>query len=138
MAPKAHAPHPLRVRRIYDPPQDGDGLRVLVDRLWPRGLSRERAAIDLWLKDVAPSADLRKWFGHDPARWEEFRHRYRAELKGHSAEISQLLTALAKAPVTLLYAAHDEAHNNAIVLAEYLQGIAEGDGNTVGTPLERP
>jgi uncharacterized protein YeaO (DUF488 family) len=106
----------VRVKRCYDPPAADDGVRVLVDRLWPRGLKRDEAGINIWLKDVAPSADLRRWFGHDPARWASFQDRYRAELAG-SAALDKLL-ALAKGGerVTLLYGARDTEHNNAVVL----------------------
>ena len=111
----------IRIKRVYDPPGDQDGARVLVDRLWPRGLGKEAAALTLWLKEVAPSPALRTWFGHDPARWEEFRRRYLAELAGNGDEALGRLLALARhEPVTLLYAAHDTAHNNAVVLAAYL------------------
>lgn len=109
----------IRIKRAYEPPERGDGARVLVDRLWPRGLKKDAASLTLWLKDIAPSASLRQWFGHDPARWREFGRRYRAELS-HNAALGQLGALLARGPVTLLYAAHDEKHNNAIVLADYL------------------
>ena len=110
----------LTIKRVYLPPAADDGQRVLVDRLWPRGVSKREAAIDVWLKDVAPSAGLRKWFGHDPAKWEEFRKRYLAELANNEAVAE--LRALAKAgPLTLVYGAHDEEHNQARVLLELLQ-----------------
>lgn len=115
----------IRTQRIYEAAQDDDGCRVLVDRLWPRGVSKEVAALDHWLREVAPSAELRHWFGHDPARWEEFRQRYRDELKD-DAEAARALTELralaaANKTLTLLYAAHDTEHNNAVVLQELLQ-----------------
>ena len=110
----------IRLKRAYEPPADDDGLRVLVDRLWPRGVRKADAAIDRWLKDVAPSAELRKWFGHDPERWEEFRERYRAELRGHPAELEELRTLARSGPMTLIFAARDEAHNDAVVLREVL------------------
>jgi uncharacterized protein YeaO (DUF488 family) len=110
----------IRTKRIYDEPGPADGFRVLVDRLWPRGVSRERASIDLWLKEVAPSSDLRTWFGHRPERFADFAARYAAELDGNPA-VDQLRQLVASNPtVTLLYAAKDEAANQAIVLAEYL------------------
>lgn len=109
----------LRTKRVYEPRSDDDGVRVLVDRLWPRGLSKADAAVDLWLADVAPSAELRRWFGHSADRWAAFRDRYRAELKDNPAVAK--LKDLAAGPVTLLYAAKDEAHNNAKVLADYLR-----------------
>lgn len=111
----------LHLKRVYEPPADADGLRVLVDRLWPRGLTKAEAAVDLWLKEVAPSADLRKWFGHDPAKWAEFRRRYRAELDERADEIDQLRQCGGKGNVTLLYGAKDEKHNQAVVLKEYIE-----------------
>ncbi len=110
----------LRLKRAYDPPAPGDGTRVLVDRLWPRGLKKQDAAIDLWLKDVAPTPDLRKWFGHDPRRWAEFRGRYRAELETNAAAASLREEARSRI-VTLLYAARDTEHNHAIVLRDFLE-----------------
>jgi uncharacterized protein YeaO (DUF488 family) len=109
----------FRIKRAYEPPEPGDGLRVLVDRLWPRGLRKADAAIDLWLRDVAPSTELRRWFGHRPDRWEAFRVRYGAELKANPA--FDELRGLGARDVTLLYAAKDEAHNHARVLLEHLQ-----------------
>ena len=106
----------VRLKRAYDPPSDDDGVRVLVDRLWPRGLRKSDAAIDHWMKDVAPSTDLRRWFGHEPSRWNEFRRRYRSELS-HKPEVVNELKALArKRPITLIFAARDKLHNEAIVL----------------------
>ena len=111
----------VRLKRAYDPPAPEDGTRVLVDRLWPRGLKRASAGIDLWLKDVAPSAELRRWFGHDPKRWAEFQRRYRAELAEQPAALATLRGLMAKRrPLTLLYAARDAEHNNAIVLRDTL------------------
>jgi uncharacterized protein YeaO (DUF488 family) len=110
----------IRIKRVYDEPSKQDGLRILVERLWPRGVSKEKAAVDLWLKDVAPSTELRKWFSHDPEKWDEFRKRYQAEL----AETGDLLTLLkyraSEGTVTFVYAAHDEQHNSALVLQEFL------------------
>lgn len=114
----------LKIKRVYEATDEGDGFRVLVDRLWPRGLEKGKAAVDLWLREVAPSNELRKWFGHDPARWDEFQARYRAELqRGEAAAALRTLGEQIRAhPVaTLLYAAHDEARNNAVVLSELLQ-----------------
>ncbi|MBZ9771889.1 DUF488 domain-containing protein [Mesorhizobium sp. CO1-1-8] len=110
----------LAVKRIYEPPASDDGQRVLVDRIWPRGVSKEGAALTLWLKDIAPSDELRKWFGHEPARWAEFQKRYRVELDGNGEAVAELRALLGKGRVTLLYGAHDEAHNNAVALAGYL------------------
>jgi len=113
---------PFRLKRVYLPPEAGDGTRVLVDRLWPRGLSKAETKLDLWLKEVAPSPELRKWFGHDPARFAEFTTRYRHELDANAAAIAQLRALADKGTVTLLYGAHDEVHNQAQVLADYLAG----------------
>jgi uncharacterized protein YeaO (DUF488 family) len=110
----------LRVKRIYDEPDERDGLRVLVDRVWPRGVSKASARVDRWMQEVAPSTDLRKWFGHDPARWDAFRERYAGELEEHPGALAELAQAASRGPVTLLYAARDGAHNNAIALREHL------------------
>jgi uncharacterized protein YeaO (DUF488 family) len=116
----------IRVKRIYDPPDDKDGARVLVDRLWPRGVPKEAAKLRLWLKDIAPSADLRRWFGHDPARFAEFSRRYRAELSANKDAVGRLDDLVKAGRVTLLYAAHDTEHNDARVLADYLEARAMG------------
>jgi uncharacterized protein YeaO (DUF488 family) len=110
----------VRTKRVYDPPGRGDGYRVLVDRVWPRGLSRGKADVDQWAKELAPSAELRKWFGHKPERFEEFRRRYRDELRAHEGELDALRTRASKQTVTLLFGARDTEHNNAVVLAEAL------------------
>jgi uncharacterized protein YeaO (DUF488 family) len=108
----------IQLKRAYLPPSDADGVRVLVDRLWPRGLRKSDAAIDRWLKDIAPSTELRRWFGHDPERWSEFRRRYRAELS-HKADLLAELRRIARAGrLTLIYAARDELHNEAVVLRD--------------------
>jgi uncharacterized protein YeaO (DUF488 family) len=112
----------VRIKRAYDPAEPGDGYRVLIDRLWPRGVSRERAHLDEWARDLAPSADLRKWFGHDPERFGEFSKRYRGELREHADQIEELRQRADKGPVTLVYGARDEQHNDAVVLAEVLRG----------------
>jgi len=111
----------IRVKRVYDPAGPEDGLRCLVDRLWPRGLRREEANIDLWVREVAPSDELRRWFGHDPARWEEFQRRYAAELDSRPEAWRDLLETARKNTVTLLYGARDTEHNNAVVLKAYLE-----------------
>jgi uncharacterized protein YeaO (DUF488 family) len=111
----------VRIKRVYEQPEAGDGYRVLVDRLWPRGLSRERANLDEWAKELAPSDELRKWFGHDPDRFAEFRTRYRAELRDRGDEIERLLSLAHSGPLTILYAARDHEHNNAVVLAELIR-----------------
>ena len=110
----------VKLKRIYEEPSKEDGTRILVDRLWPRGLSKEKAHVDLWLKEVAPSTDLRKWFAHDPAKWPEFKARYHAELKQNSVQVTLLKQAVAKGPATLLYGAKDKEHNEAIVLQKLL------------------
>jgi len=110
----------IRIKRVYDPVRPDDGRRVLVDRLWPRGVAKDEARIDEWLKEVAPSDELRKWFGHDPAKWEEFRTRYRQELKPRGELLERLRSEARKGTVTLLFAAKDVEHNNAVVLKEML------------------
>jgi uncharacterized protein YeaO (DUF488 family) len=110
----------IKIKRAYDAPAEEDGTRILVDRLWPRGLTKAKAKIDLWLKDVGPSTELRKWFAHDPAKWTEFQHRYSGELKKNNEPLSLLKQEIAKGPVTLIYAARDEQHNEAIVLQKLL------------------
>ena len=113
----------VKIKRAYDKPARDDGYRVLVDRLWPRGISKQKAGIDLWLKDVAPSRELRQWFGHDPERWSEFQKRYRQELRegDGAAALRQLRAEARKGPVTLVYGARDEEHNNAVVLGQLLK-----------------
>ncbi len=110
----------IRIKRIYDPASPGDGRRILIDRLWPRGLKKEEARFDEWLKDLAPSDELRKWFSHDPAKWNEFQKRYRSELRGKAELLERLRTEARKGTVTLLYSARDEEHNNAVVLKELI------------------
>ncbi|PYR11084.1 MAG: hypothetical protein DMF99_09250 [Acidobacteria bacterium] len=110
----------VQVKRAYDPPSDNDGVRVLVDRLWPRGLSKTAAAVDLWLKDIAPSVTLRRWFNHDPSRWSEFTHRYGEELDAKKAAVAALIGAVRSGRVTLLFGARDPKHNNAAALYAYL------------------
>jgi uncharacterized protein YeaO (DUF488 family) len=109
------------LKRAYEPAGRGDGMRVLVDRLWPRGLSKQEARIDLWLKDVAPSNDLRKWFGHDPEKWQEFERRYFAELQKEREAVAQLKRLAQDKHVTLIYSARDEQHNQAVALKEFLE-----------------
>ncbi|HEX8960038.1 MAG TPA: DUF488 domain-containing protein [Geobacteraceae bacterium] len=110
----------IRVKRVYETAEAADGKRFLVERLWPRGMKKESLKMDGWMKDVAPSDALRHWFGHDPTKWEEFRHRYTAELKENSDSWQQLLTEARHGTVTLLYSAHDLEHNNAVALKEFL------------------
>lgn len=111
----------IQLKRTSEAPARGDGARVLVDRLWPRGRSKDALELDLWLKDAAPSTELRQWFGHDPARWAEFRRRYHAELDANAAALAPLRELLAAGPVTLVFAAADTEHNNAVALREWLQ-----------------
>jgi len=106
----------IRLKRAYEPPASDDGTRILIDRLWPRGVRKAAAEIDEWMKEIAPSTELRKWFGHDPARWPEFRRRYRSEIQRHEAELGRLRELARNGPVTLVYSAHDAAHNDAVVL----------------------
>jgi len=110
----------LRLKRAYEPAEPGDGVRLLVDRLWPRGVSKAKAALDDWLKDIAPSAELRQWFGHDPRRWVEFQRRYRSELRQHAEELERIRALAKTKTVTLIYSAHDEEHNDAVVLKDVL------------------
>ena len=110
----------LKIKRAYKKPEKEDGKRILVDRLWPRGLTKEKASIDLWLKDIAPTTELRKWFGHDPDKWNEFQKRYHQELKNNKEQVSRLYEQLNRGAVTLVYGAKDEEHNEALVLKEWL------------------
>ena len=112
----------IQLKRAYEPPEKHDGARLLVERLWPRGLTKEKAAIDEWFKDVAPSQELRKWYGHDPEKWEAFRHRYLDELRGNPEALDRLRERLKAGTVTFVFAAKDEQHNSALVLKEFLEG----------------
>jgi uncharacterized protein YeaO (DUF488 family) len=113
----------LKIKRIYESPEKDDGYRVLVDRLWPRGVSKERAHLDLWFKEIAPSDTLRKWFGHDPKRWAGFVTKYRKELSGKAALVRQIKTLdKENGTITLLYSAHDAQHNQAVALQQFLKG----------------
>ena len=118
----------IQVKRVYDPPEPTDGARFLVERLWPRGMKKEELAMDGWLRDVAPSAELRRWFSHDPAKWEEFRRRYFAELEGSGEALQPLREAARRGNVTLLYSARDIEHNNAVALKQFLEQEAVGVG----------
>ncbi|MGC1547838.1 MAG: DUF488 domain-containing protein [Rhodanobacter sp.] len=111
----------ISIKRVYEPAAKSDGRRVLVDRLWPRGLKKEDAAIDVWMKDLGPSTALRQWFGHDPVRWECFRHRYASELDGKTEDLRPLAEQAERHHVTLLFGARDEEHNNAVALKAYLE-----------------
>ena len=111
----------IKLKRIYEKPLKEDGFRILVERLWPRGFTKGRAAINLWLKDIAPSSELRKWFGHDTARWEEFRNRYWAELTEKKELIASLKQKSKQGTVTLIYSSSDEKHNSAVALKMFLE-----------------
>jgi uncharacterized protein YeaO (DUF488 family) len=111
----------LAIKRVYEPVSTKDGYRILVDRLWPRGLSKERAAVDLWLKAIAPSAELRKWFGHEPEKWPEFRRKYFAELATHPDEVGQIRTLAKRRRVTLVYGARNTDNNDAVAILDYLK-----------------
>ena len=111
----------VRLKRAYDPAEAADGYRVLVDRLWPRGVSKEKAQLDEWARELAPSSQLRTWFGHDPARFDEFRRRYLEELAAHEAKLAELRERASEGTLTLVYAARDSEHNDAVVLADVLR-----------------
>ncbi len=111
----------ISLRRAYEPAKRGEGRRFLVERLWPRGVKKENLALDAWLKDGAPSTELRKWFSHDTAKWKEFRRRYFAELSAHPDALRSLLDAARQGDITLIYSSHDQQHNNAVALKEYLK-----------------
>ncbi len=116
----------IRLKRAYEPAGKSDGTRLLVERLWPRGLTKEKAGIDEWFKDAAPSPGLRKWYGHDPAKWPAFRRRYLAELRGNPGTVARLRERVKSGPVTFVYAAKDEERNSALVLKEFLEGRKGG------------
>lgn len=118
--PPGASAHGVQIKRIYEEPQPGDGYRALIDRIWPRGISKQRAALDAWLTDLAPSNALRIWYGHDPKRWPEFRRRYRAELRAHATELEELRRRAAAGRVTLLYSSREPRINNAVALRELL------------------
>lgn len=116
----------IQVERAYEKSGDGEGFRVLVDRIWPRGINKDELQLDIWLKEVAPSTELRKWFGHDPEKWDEFKRRYFVELDGHKQLLANLLSRVKNGRLTLIYGAKDEQHNNAVALKTYLEEWAEG------------
>jgi uncharacterized protein YeaO (DUF488 family) len=111
----------IDLKRAYDPPAMGDGRRILVDRVWPRGIAKDHLRIDAWLKDLAPSTELRKWFGHDPAKWDEFKKRYARELEQRSEALEELVEKARAGHVTLVFSAKDTQHNNAVALKEHLE-----------------
>ncbi|MEO5648686.1 MAG: DUF488 domain-containing protein [Ginsengibacter sp.] len=110
-----------KIKRVYEKPDKEDGFRVLADRLWPRGLTKEKAAVDLWLKEIAPSTELRKWFAHDPEKWNDFKKKYVAELKENKEPVSILKEKIKEGTVTILYGAKDEVHNEAQVILDYVK-----------------
>lgn len=116
----------LKVKRVYESPAASDGVRVLIDRIWPRGLTKRKAAIDAWFKDLAPSTKLRQWFNHDPDKWPEFRKRYARELSREKGRLKELRALARRRTVTLVYGARDEAHNNAVAMRALLRGAARG------------
>ena len=122
----------ISLKRAYETPSPADGRRVLVERLWPRGLSKEKAAVDVWFKEVAPSTELRRWFGHDPAKWEEFRRRYREELRERPEELQSLRSLVEAGPVTFVYGSRDQEHNAATVLKELLESEGAGGAGREG------
>jgi uncharacterized protein YeaO (DUF488 family) len=121
----------IRVKRVYEPPEPADGTRILVERLWPRGVRKDALELNAWLKDVAPSGELRRWFAHDPARWAEFRKRYADELDARPEASQEIVRAARSGTVTLLFSAHDTLHNNAIALKAYLEEKASREGHDI-------
>ena len=115
----------IRIKRVYEEPVKQDGVRILVDRLWPRGLTKEKAKIDFWPKSLAPSTELRLWYDHDPAKWDEFKTRYFAELEKNPEIVQELLTRARRGPVTFLYSSKEERLNNAVALKEYLETLKD-------------
>jgi uncharacterized protein YeaO (DUF488 family) len=111
----------IQVKRVYDAPATSDGYRVLIDRLWPRGVTKDRAHLDEWARELAPSTELRRWFGHDPSRFEEFRRRYTKELAAHADKLSELRSRARRGTLTVVYSARDTQHNDAVVIAEILR-----------------
>lgn len=111
----------IKIKRVYEHPEKDDGMRILVDRLWPRGLTKKKASVDLWLKDIAPSTELRKWFGHDPDKWKRFRARYQTEIRNNHDLIKALKQKATEGTITLIYGARDQKHNEALVLKQFLE-----------------
>jgi uncharacterized protein YeaO (DUF488 family) len=124
----------VKLKRAYEPVAADDGMRVLIDRLWPRGVKKADAAIDQWVKDIAPSTVLRKWFGHDPSRWAEFRRRYAVEVHRHPEQVSELRALARQGQITLVFSARDEVHNDAVVLRAFLLGRETRRKPTTATP----
>ena len=113
----------IRVKRVYEEPEESDGRRILVDRLWARGLSKEKAKVDVWVKETAPSTELRRWYGHDPNKWTEFKSRYAAELESNPGQVEEILGEIQAGIVTFLYSSKEEQLNNAVALKEYIESI---------------
>ena len=113
----------IRVKRVYEEPEESDGRRILVDRLWARGLSKEKAKVDVWVKEIAPSTELRRWYGHDPNKWTEFKSRYAAELETNPGQVEDILGEIQAGIVTFLYSSKEEQLNNAVALKEYVESI---------------
>jgi uncharacterized protein YeaO (DUF488 family) len=111
----------IKIKRVYEQPAKDDGMRILVDRLWPRGLTKKKASVDLWLKDIAPSTELRKWFAHDPDKWKRFRARYQTEIRNNHDLIKALKRKAREGTITLIYGARDQKHNEALVLKQFLE-----------------
>ncbi len=118
----------INIKRVYDPPSRKDGNRILVDRLWPRGLRKEDARIDTWVREVSPSTELRLWYGHDPAKWGEFKTRYFAELRGEQEAVESIVSAARRGTITLLYSSREERYNNAVALKSYLEARLHAAG----------
>jgi uncharacterized protein YeaO (DUF488 family) len=128
----------LGLKRVYEPAARLDGYRILVDRLWPRGLSKENAAIDEWMKDIAPSAELRRWFGHDPEKWPEFRRHYERELRAREDLVLEIAALASRRRVTLVYGARDDAHNDAVVLAAIVRARMKGVNPAASKKVREP
>ena len=120
----------IKIKRVYEQPDKDDGVRILVDRLWPRGLTKDKASLDLWLKEIAPSTELRKWFGHDPDKWKSFRGRYETEIRHKDDLVKVLKQKIKEGTITLIYGARDEKHNEALVLKQFLEKSEQGAAPT--------
>jgi len=115
----------IRIKRVYEEPEEADGRRILVDRLWARGLSKEKAKVDIWIKEIAPSTELRRWYGHDSNKWTEFKSRYAAELRANPGQVEEILEEVREGIVTFLYSSKEERLNNAVALKEYIESIIQ-------------
>lgn len=128
----------IKLKRVYEAPHKDDGIRILVDRLWPRGLTKKKAKVDLWLKEIAPSTELRKWFGHDPKKWGSFSARYRTEIKHHADQLKLLESKAKEGTVSLMFGARDEEHNEAVVLKDFLERSGSGRSFSGAKAFLRP